>query len=193
MITASRLKNSAGRSPYGLETEGFDTIEEAGDQAEIWWQSGGTAAVLVLVGETEDARYERAWLDRDRIPDAWVKRKQAQLDKMREHKPLTAPTAVALREAKPTLWEEEEQAPAPQKSAPNRCPCCGADRTEGGHDGDDDPTPSGRLENFRCLKCGALQRPMGKNAIYTQYLGYQQQLSQAHADKVTPWGTRGGG
>jgi len=155
MPSVRRLKNAKAGEPYGIEVVKNVTAEEASEQATAWWSSGGTLAVVVLTDSgAEDARYQREYVNADRVPDGWV---------TAVAKPVsTADLLDQLRAAKPAPKEapsifNEDEAPEPKKATVGMCIACMLPLLHEGHQGDDDPTPSGRLQNGRCPDCGSPQ------------------------------------
>lgn len=174
MASVVRLKNSAKGEPYRIERRKKLSIEAANKQASVWWESGGTLAVVVRDDEgAEDARYARDYLDEDRVPSSWATARAAP-------SPVTGNDILDAilsktetpREA-PSVFNEEKPKPKPKKgaayidAAPGVCFACALPTTDAPFEGDDDPTPSGRLVAGRCADCG---RPM-PGLDYKQLLG----------------------
>ena len=178
-VIVYRLKNTPAGQKYAVERKAFEELEATSEIVSTWWDSGGTAAVLTQVNGDDDSRYEKPWIDRERIPEAWPGRKGLAA-KMIENPDQRPANPVAL----PTKLIVDDK-PKPKVAG---CACCGtpwaaADRRRN----DLDKTPSGRMANYRCMECGASQPTMTQRSIHMQYLQYQRMLSKVHAQKPKPW------
>lgn len=193
-VIARRLKNAPKGEPYGVDVVECKSAEEANELAAKWWESRGTAAVLVMVGTVEDARYEREWIDRERIPADWIGRKGLAKDMIedpskRPESPL--PEQPEIEPEQPTLFndlEEEVRGEVADTAAGPRCPCCGHLRPDGGYgERPRDRTPSGRMADGRCLECGAPQPGVALRQLWAQYMAHQNRLNAEHRKKPSPW------
>jgi len=187
-IVVQRLKNTPAEAEYAIEQAKTKTIDEANEYAAKWWQSNGTISVVVLNGKEIDARYEREWIDRKRVPKAWRSRTIDELEQLQRatvpletNKAYPSQSDGPLPAAAPTLFKESTKRPKPTAS---QCGCCLSDRKD---HGERDKTPSGRMADHRCLECGAFMIGMSTRQIYDQYMAYQVRLSQDHAKKSKPW------
>lgn len=168
-----RLKNGPAGEPYGIEKRTVPAMEEVAPIVGKWWASRGTVAVVVFALDgSEDARYERTWIARDRIPATWPSREglQAKLIEQPESRP---PSPVRVDGG------DLVEAPVSKPTRPEgACLCCWrADAPTGAlrH-----ASPSSRLADGRCLECGS---PSGMTAaeLQAQYVAFQGKLGEAHA------------
>lgn len=155
-----RLKNTPKGQPYGIESVGNpDDPEQVAAQ---WWASKGTLAVVIVRKDgTEDSRYEREWIDKDRVPEGWVSRKE--IRRPGTTKKRAAWKDVRVREApqRPEVSidlfnpeEERQERPQPVTGDMGRaCWTCKAPiPVEGRSDAPD--APSARLNLGLCPECG---------------------------------------
>jgi hypothetical protein len=185
-ITVHRLKNTPGGGKYGIERIKVKSLDEASAASAAWWQSNGTVSVIVLNGKEIDARYEREWIDRERVPDGWHTRTVDELEQLQRVAansvvPPTEKSGGVLPLPAPSLYQE---APEPKPALSGQCGCCM--QTLQDH-GERDRSPSGRLADLRCLACGAPVRGATERQLQDRYLRYQAALSTVHAKKTTPW------
>src|SRR5512137_1640118 len=151
-----RLANAPQGYPYRLEVRGDLTIEDANKQAQLWWESGGTLAIVVTVNGREDSRYEREYADASRVPKGWELRKTRVRDRADSAK-LDPPRQLATVEpmpesVAPTVFNEPKAQP---QSAWTEGACWVCKQPKQLWPGDVDRTPSGRLNERRCMECGA--------------------------------------
>jgi hypothetical protein len=186
VVIVQRLKNTPQTQSYEIEQQTVDDLLAAADLVEKWWQSRGTIGVLVLNGTAIDSRYEREWIDQKRVPQEWQKRAPA-INETGEQAPTVGsppqqaePVPASLP---PTLYNEEAPGIAPPVLA-GFCPCC-AGRVHVDDPGDPG-TPSGRLDDCRCMACGRPQA-LTRRAVSQQYAAHQTMLSTDHAQRATPW------
>lgn len=187
---AVRLKNAPKGQPYAIERAGDLSPGDAAEQAATWWESRGTLAVVVLIAGKEDSRYERDYMEADRVPDDWVSAKapprKSSLPKIEIAlpEPPKAPPTITNRAQKgkrpktcSTCGRRGGSGLAPTTDAQHcptcgltyRCRVCNADLPKDRkYAGDDDPTPSGRINNRRCPGCGAPMR-RSRRQIYQLY------------------------
>jgi DNA-directed RNA polymerase subunit RPC12/RpoP len=196
-----RLKNAPKGEPYAIERETDLTADAASEQASTWWESKGTLAVVVTIGGKEDARYEREYMDASRVPEGWVKTKPRKLPPKTlpdapAPRPQVAPTLVNTegpakkkdprvvctgcgRNVKVSTVHGHRSEADPTDAA--CCATCGIGYTcstcgrelpkDRKYDGDDDSTPSGRLNANRCPRCGADMRGTTRRQVYKMYTG----------------------
>jgi predicted RNA-binding Zn-ribbon protein involved in translation (DUF1610 family) len=199
-VTVMRLKNAPSGQPYGVETVEDLTPEQAGKLSVSWWDSRGTLAMVLFADGKEDSRYRRDYMDAERVPEAWpAPAKPARVEPTppklppalarAAQRPVAPPTVVNPRKAPP---KEAAACPTCDRALPRGaaspaqrveggCPTCGRAFTcraclrplpkDRRYEGDDDPTPSGRLADHRCPECGAPQRGMSSRDIWNQYTG----------------------
>lgn len=145
MPSVVRLKNSPKGEPYTTEVKAGLTSVDASTQAARWWASRGTLAVVVRMDNgTEDARYERKYLDVARLPEGWAASKKPQ-------DPAERLFQQAAVDTQPTLVNEEPDAPEPPESSV--CATCHGPLDVAYQEGRD-RTPSGRMAEGRCPDCG---------------------------------------
>jgi len=188
-----RLRNSKLGTPYGIDRVSGLTEEAAHERAATWWESRGTLAVAVLVRGRVDALYEREYTDSQRVPEDWTYATTKPALEKRSVKlppppPRPAPS-VATVQKKQRLTTCEGCGRQVSAFATNRnrqegvsrCAVCGMGYTCGRcnrelpgsrhYEGDDDPTPSGRLANYRCPGCGAPLPGLSSRQIWAMYTG----------------------
>lgn len=196
-VTVIRLKNAPKGAPYVIERVDDLTPEQAGQLSVSWWESRGTLSMILLADDKEDSRYTREYMDESRVPEDWVKPKKPKkpvppvpdaLMAQAPARPRPPPTLRNNRNPQPPKKQEvcahclrvvPKQAKRDEADEHSRCAACGqayvcttcmrvypASRL---YDGDDDPTPSGRQANHRCMGCGAPQRSMTGRDLWTQY------------------------
>jgi ribosomal protein L37AE/L43A len=187
-----RLKNAPGTQPYVIEQLTDLTSAQAGELSVSWWESRGTLAMVLMADGAEDSRYERDYLVAERVPGTWPKGKKppmvapsptkAEALEPQPPRPRAPPTVANLAGAAkrkcPTCGRGTAVS-TEAKDGGSGCPTCGAPFSCGSclrvlpasrhYEGDDDPTPSGRLANLRCPECGAAQHEMTAGAIWKQY------------------------
>jgi DNA-directed RNA polymerase subunit RPC12/RpoP len=174
-----RLANAPAGESYKLEVVDGLSERAAHAQAEVWWESGGTIAVVVKNNGQEDSRYEREHMDSDRVPNGWELRKaDPRLKKANWIEVIERAVAAAAKakpEAPPTIFNEEAVPEPPTEPQRGQtiylCATCKRERTD--WEGDDDPTPSGRLNNFRCPECGSPLQGLTHRQIHEAYLRAQ--------------------
>lgn len=133
------------------------------EAARLWFEDSGILGVVVVSDHgIEIARYERPGV---LLPSNWPP-KNAKYVSRDPMAPLEAPRAGDGPQVVKT-------APAPPP------PACGACRTPyentEARAGDDDPTPSGRLDRYRCPECGAAQPGKTRLQIERAYLAARQE------------------
>lgn len=195
-VTVMRLKNAPKGEPYAIDRVDDLTPDQAGQVSLQWWESRGTLSLLLLVDGKEDSRYDRKYLDTGRVPEQWPKPKPGHatpppvppspMPQQAPVRPAAPPTLANPRRpsrkaVKCPTCERPMADPARREEASDstRCPTCGQAFTCGTclavlpasrrYDGDEDPTPSGRLANHRCPECGAPQRGMSGRDIWNMY------------------------
>ena len=146
---------------YGLEQQTVSDLLSASVLAVSWWSDSATVAIVIREGGREDSRYTRPGLADGRIPSGWPRPVSARMvvdDEDRTDIDLVIPVAASSN--------------APQQLPTHACLVCGIARPASGsrHEGDTDPTPSGRLHNQRCPECGAFVRHVPLHQIYRAYL-----------------------
>ena len=177
MFNAIRVINTE-TGTYKLRTTIVPSAERAHELVTEWWADRTVVAVLVLIGELEeddhtvDARYERPWMDRARLPEEYP------------------PTRLPPKSVDDRRSTTTTPLPAPEPSgAPlNVCACCYDSKPETRLP-EDDGTPSGRLDALLCPACGRFIGGKRRN-IYTLYMKYQSTLSAEHQQKHKPWSPR---
>ena len=193
--TIIRLKNTGKGQPYGIERAEDLDGETAAQQTEVWGESAGTIAMCVVIDGEEDSRYEKQYLDESRVPEGWVAKQAKKKDMPKAAIPVAPPSRPL---PPPTLVNPEPKA-AEKRAACADCYRTGKPRDEApegnvrhctaclipftcvrclrplpitAHEGDDDPTPSGRLNNRRCPSCGAKSGLSGRDT-WRMYTGRQ--------------------
>lgn len=201
-VTIMRLKNAPAGQPYGIEKVEDLTPEQAGKLSVSWWESRGTLAMVLLADGKEDSRYEREYMVADRVPEAWpAPAKPPRVEPTPPKLPPALARAAQRPVAPPTLVNPRKEASKGEHKCPGcdrglpRPGAKVAEPAEGGcgicgrafacraclrplpperrYEGDEDPTPSGRLADYRCPECGAPQRGMRTRDIWNQYTGRQ--------------------
>ena len=196
-VTVMRLKNAPAGQPYAIEQMSDLTPAQAGTLSLSWWESRGTLAMILLADDVEDSRYERDYMVAERVPDEWPVGKKPPVvepsptkaeaparpprprappsvanPQRKQGKQAKCPTCDRLRPSVKEARREisDDSAVCPTCGQPFTCASCLRTLTiSRHHDGDDDPTPSGRLANHRCPECGAAQYEMTGRAIWNQY------------------------
>lgn len=190
MILAMRLRDKGG-AHYVFEKLPFENAAEANKQAFLWWREAQTISVIVQVHDREDARYTRETIKAERVPVTWPEQKTIYGTK------LEAPPAVVTEDIAPSLVNPEDDEPTVRVETPAtivlegtaRCWTCKHAVQE--HPGDDDPTPSGRLEAMRCPECGKPMGAISRRAIYQMYLRGQSEAGVfAQSTKLKGFGKR---
>lgn len=182
-----RLANAPEKEPYKIEIIEGVSEKVAHLQSTEWWESGGTLAIVVKCGEAEDARYEREYIDEERIPNGWVQRPKVkrpswkdvmvEVDRQEE-----APAKEAVA---PTIFNEDEPQDPENVPDPGQIRqllskvgqgevhlCWTCKHVLQDHE-ETDKTPSGRLNEYRCPECGHQLQGMTHTAINMMYLRAQ--------------------
>lgn len=193
-ITLMRLKNAPQGAPYAIEQiDGLDP-QAAGQLSASWWDSRGTIALIVVHNGEIDSRYLKEYADTERFPDEWPKGDVAppKPEPLPERlKPVHVRQRPAPTLANPPERKAEkvtcpgcqrqvaEQAKREETSSSSVCSVCGVPFAcvtclkqlpeSRRYDGDDDPTPSGRIANHRCPECGSPQPQMSGRQIWNMY------------------------
>lgn len=159
----------------GCTTHRYDNEDDAHDRAgELWFDDPAVLGVVVFNDLGNDrGRYERPGAT---LPADWPARDitytgrelEADLDAPRQGPAPGLPAAVVV--------DLEAAVPA--------CGCCSAPLRVERYDGDDDPTPSGRIERYRCPECGA-QMTGTRQEIERRYMA-----TRTHTVAVTQPGDR---
>lgn len=196
-VTIKRLKNAPADQPYGIETVEDLTPEAAGQLSVSWWESRGTLAMVLFADGKEDSRYQREYMVADRVPEAWpAPAKRPTVEPTPPKLPPALVRAPQRPAAPPTLVNPRKEAAKEEKVCPGcerPLPRNPGEPVEGGcgvcgrafacraclralppsrrYPGDKDPTPSGRMADYRCLECGAPQRGMKTTDLWRQYTG----------------------
>jgi len=177
-----RLRNTSAGMSYVIERIDDLNTTNAELLAQSWWSSRGTLALLVLVNGKEDSRFQRRYMILDRVPSDWPK-------PSRPIQVAPAPMISIGEELKaqprpaPTLANPKLK-PEARDSSAHVCWTCGSPLPPSrNYEGDNDPTPSGRLADMRCPECGGPQPGKSGRAIWNMYMTGQSRYSRANRRK----------
>ena len=164
---------------YAVNTAECMSVEEGNEIAMRWWKLEDTLSIVVMDRNREDARYAHTDIDESRLPEQWPRPepKAAALGPSQDAGALLPPAPP------PTLFNRSQRS---QELQEGHCPCCFQKRTQP-DPADDDPTPTGRINNLLCPECGQLVPVANGGPIYQMYMKYQERLSVAHAAVPKPW------
>ncbi len=171
---------------YAMDTAtNLPDLTQANAQAMTWWQIEETLAIVVMIGDSEDARYAKPGIDESKVPDVWPK------------PPQNDRRALPLDQQGPGSAEAEDVGllfnPVSPRSARQtveegkaKCPCCFGDYPPPLDAEDRDQSPTGRMTDRRCPRCGRL---LGgdQRAIWDMYMGYQRRLTKMAEARPKPW------